>query len=694
MKKIILFTFLILICLSSFVLAELKPSHDYNIPEKLTEAELNEGPMLFGNVLYPHLGVPCTEFTYKVWYSDEKGRAPEYVRINLNEKWYDMEKRRGDYKTGALYIYKYVPASDKPNWFYFEASNGVGKARAGIIDSPDGGPTFYSEKFDNNQIVLLDLEGNEVWSYDTGNDMVEGVSISKEGYVSAVTNHYIHLFSKDSAEPLWSYCENCKVPEIIYSNFAGIEISDDGNYIAVALQNRLYYFKRESKTPLWAKPLEAGVIGLDISEDGSLIAIGTATSSDEKGDKLLIYDNKGNKLFEHRAEHPGYEQTGNFYQPAITPGGRYIAVSTGCPDRRAYLFSGKGELIFRSEQLTFDSPVHKSAISDDGSLAAYSADNMQGKEIVFLFDNKGNKLWSFSSSEDSTARGVSISNDGEYIAAGTSLGNIYLFSKNSNKPLWRFFESIYTQMGEVKLNYDGSLLAAGGTSKKVYLFSRESNKPLWTYDANTWITKLDFNGEYIVAGTGMREYFGEGVREEIGEFNCKEIIKVYDPDDAAEGDNGFTGASGKEIVCGDGICIEPQENLETCPRDCCVEDCKNDLDIKSNLNEKADDEGSFCSEFDGNREACYAHPEECNWIKKDELCKNLGVKKEEKKEIAEKETICGNGLCETPSETFENCPEDCMPPEDSIAGINEEKDTDGISFFQKIIDFFKNLFGK
>ena len=652
MKKIILI--LVLICLSSFVLAELKPSQEYNIPEKLTEEELRDGPRLSNNVMFPTLGVPCTEFTYKVMYSDEKGRAPEYVRINLNEKWYDMEKKRGDYKTGALYTYKYVPTSDKPNWFYFEASNGAGKARAGIIDSPDGGPTFYPENFDNNQVVLLDKEGNEIWSYDTGNDMVEGVSISREGYISVVTNQHIYLFSKDSKEPLWDYCENCEVSEALLNNFAGIEISADGNYIAADLQGTLYFFEKESNKPLWTRNTESGAIGIDISADGSLIAVGVANAG-KKGDKIFLFDNEGNKISEYRAEHPGYEQTGNFYQPDMTPDGNYIAVTTGCPDRRAYLFSGKGDLIFRSEQLTFDSPVHKSAISDDGSLAAYSADHNQGKEIVFLYNNEGKKLWSFSSNDDGTSRGVSISNDGAYIAAGTSLGNIYLFSKSSNKPLWKFSESIYTQIGEVKLNYDGSLLAAGGTSKKVYLFSRESNKPLWTYDTNTWITKLDFNGEYIVAGTGMREYFGEGIRKEIGEFNCKEIIKVLDPDDVIMGgDNGVMGASGKEIVCGDGICIEPQENLETC-----TQDCKREGDFEE----------------------------------RDE-------RKESFREDIKKETRCGNNLCESPQESYETCPQDCCGKDcdgdfedEDLEERKIEDEPEKKGFFQAIIGFFKRLFG-
>ncbi|MDP2907015.1 MAG: PQQ-binding-like beta-propeller repeat protein [Nanoarchaeota archaeon] len=569
MKKIILILFLV--CLSSFVFAELKPA-GVVIP-KLTAEETKDGPELYGNSIFPGWGVQCTRFTYKVTYQDDKGRPPTYMRINLKGEWHDMTKKSGDYKTGALYIYEYVPTSTKPNFFYFEASNGAGKARAAIIDSPDQGPTVYSEKFDNNQVILLDKNGKEIWTYNTGKDMVEGVALSKDGnYVAAVTNFYIYLFSKESKEPLWSFCKICKVPEFVNPNFAGIAISADGKYVAADFQNMLYFFSRENNKPLWTEETESSALGVDMSDDGSLIALGIANMNG-KGDKILLYNKEGDKLWEYRAQHADYTQTGNFYQPDITPDGNYIAVSTGCPDRRAYMFSKEGNVIFRSEQITYDSPVHKSEISDDGSLAAYAIEHMQGKDILELFSKEGKKLWGFSSTEDATSRAVSISADGNYIAAGTSAGRVYLFSKDSNKPLWKFSE-LNSQIGEVKLNADGSLLAAAGSSKKVYMFSRNNNKPLWEYQANTWVTKLDFNGEYVVGGTGLREYLGEGNREEK-EFKCEKIIEPSEKMETGDGEQIENLPEGN-IVCGDGMCIPSVENYENCPEDCCGEKCENE----------------------------------------------------------------------------------------------------------------------
>ncbi|MEK6905106.1 MAG: WD40 repeat domain-containing protein [Nanoarchaeota archaeon] len=420
----------ILICLSSLVLAEEKTTE--MIP-KLTASETIDAPIIVNSDVYPPWGVTCTNYTYFAVYKDEKGRQPEYMRISLNGLWHDMNLLKGEPESGATYVYNYVPNSGSTNFYYYEASNGVGKVRGSMIDSPDNGPVLFSEKLDNNEIILLDKTGKEVWSYPTGRDWVEGVAISKEGnYIAAVTNFYIYLFSKESNKPLWSFCKECEIPSVVFGNFRGIALSADGSYIVGNLDDNLYFFKKESNTPLWTKNIESNAIGIDLSDDGNIIAMGVGNAG-EKGDKIFIFDREGNKLGEYRASHPEYEQSGNFYQPDVTPDGKYVSATTGCPDRRAYLFSGQGKLLFRSEPLTIDSPVHKAAISDDGSLIAYSADHQQGKEIAFLFNNQGKKIWSFSSQDDSTARAVSISGDGNFSPAEFDY-------TNSNDPMKLFPE--------------------------------------------------------------------------------------------------------------------------------------------------------------------------------------------------------------------------------------------------------------
>ncbi len=653
------FIFIIFSCIilvSPFVFAE-DTFQTAGIVTKLTADEMKDAPEFNMVGVYPPWGVPCTNFTYYVSYKDRKGRHPAYVRIWLNGVWHDMQQISGNYNTGATYAYSVIPHSGAQLFYYFEASNGVGKARTGIIDSPNQGPVLFAEKLDNNQIILLDKNGKKLWAFDTGKDWVEGVSISKDGkYVAAVTNYFLYIFSKDSNIPLWKFCTGCAVPEFVAGDFQGVAISADGRYIALGFRGNVYLFSKDSNKPLWTKNIDLNTIGAAISDSGDTIAFGT-------GDTLFVFDKIGNEIIKYTASTPGYSIGSNFYRPAVTPDGNYIAVSTGCPDRRAYMFSNKGDLQFRTDTLTYDSPVHKSAISDDGSLVAYSADHIVGKEILFLFGNDGNKKWSFSSSDDSTARAVSISGDGNYVAIGTSAGHVYLFSKSGNTPLWKFTASgTFSQFGDVKLNSDGSLLAAVSSNKNIYLFSRNSNIPLWAYNANTWVTKADFNGEYVVAGTGAREFMFEGSSLTAAEVQCSEIIQPPDLSLLGWGIEGITakqtqspaGTKTSDGKCGNAIC-EPDfgETFANCSDDC-----------------SGDGKGTGSSK------------------------KGKSV---EKPGGIVRNSVCGDKVCE--GAEVETCYKDCgMKPDktgkafEQIESTPSEKDAQ--TAFAKIIEFFKRLFSK
>jgi len=127
--------------------------------------------------------------------------------------------------------------------------------------------------------------------------------------------------------------------------------------------------------------------------------------------------------------------------------------------------------------------------------------------------------------------------------------------------------------------------------------------------------------------SGSYDNFCDGIKDGKCDPDCKEkygesAIKM-DPD-CAEISN--------ETICGDGKCNFPNENYETCPKDCpsggydnfCdrIKDGKCDPDCKEKYGESA--------------------------IKMDPDCAEIS-----------NETICGDGKCNFPDENYRTCPKDC-----------------------------------
>jgi len=160
--------------------------------------ETADSPILIDGDVYPFWGPVCQRYTYSVYYKDKEGRAPEYVRMYFNGDWLDMEKadpEDNNYQSGVKYIYKFVPTKIGSNFYFFEASNGVGKARDSIIDSPDNGPVLFESGFLNNEVVLIDKELSQlVWRYQTDEEWIGGISLSDDGKYLAVQSLGIRIF--------------------------------------------------------------------------------------------------------------------------------------------------------------------------------------------------------------------------------------------------------------------------------------------------------------------------------------------------------------------------------------------------------------------------------------------------------------------------------------------------------------------
>ncbi|HUV43130.1 MAG TPA: WD40 repeat domain-containing protein [Patescibacteria group bacterium] len=524
MKKWLPFVFLFLFffCLASFSLAEEKmnaPSGGM-IPKLATTP--NDPELLNGHV-YPSWGPVCQRYTYSVVYRDKEGRPPQYIQIYFNGQMIDIEKENpedNDYQKGVKYIYQFVPKKLGSNFYYFEASNGLGKARDSIIDSPDNGPVLFESAFDQNEIAVINQQtGERVLSYPTGKEWVGGVALSDDGkYLAAKTSHHIYLFDLAFPKaPIWSYEQTGG--EVGGDVKGGIDISGDGSRIIAGIGDSVLFFDKTSNNPLWQAQI-GNTYNVAISKDGRYMAAATVGEEANLNSNLLI-------LWDYKSEKPlwQYHSSGNFHDVSLSADGSFIAGATGCPDRRAYIFSKESNVpIMKSEMLTRDSPVHRAKISSDGQLVAFGTESDRG--AVFLFSKDSTKpLWQFPVPGGSSVRALNFTPSGEYIGATTFAGNAYIFAKDSNQPVasWQ----VQAALGGVDIADDGSFLATGGTDNKLHLLFKDSQeKKEVSFDEYVEEIDISGNGKYIAVGTGGSVYFFESFSKDEGKvFPCEEIIE-------------------------------------------------------------------------------------------------------------------------------------------------------------------------
>lgn len=593
--KLLIFVFLISL-IPGVVFAESKPpSGPGQVIPKLPKTA--NDPVLEQGGVYPMWGPPCQRYTYYTSYKDKNGRPPEYVKMYFNGDWITPTKENpndNDFKKGVRYIYKFVPNKIGSNFFFFEASNGLGKTREGIIDSPGNGPVLFESDFLHNEVAVMDKSGKKILEYPLQDEWVGGVALSNDGkYLAVKTSRKILLFDTGKPDkPVWVYGQDVAGGTIGGDVKGGIAISGDGSRIFASNGGTILLFNKSGNTPVWQ--YNAGnAYNVAISKNGEYVGAATAGSESDQNSNLLIIWKAGSSkpLWQYHA-------SGNFHDISFSEDGQYVAGTTGCPDRQAYIFSkDSNKPVMISGSLTYDSPIQRAKITKDGSFASFTTDGGPESSMVVAFSkNSSQPLWKFTGPTSKASRAMGMTSDGSSIVVANTAGDVYLLGKDGKqKSEWH----LNTTIGTADISDDGSLIALGSTDNKVHILDPQTKKDI-PVEFKEFVEEVAVsgNGKYIAAGTGGSPYFFEEIlspnRDKV--YDCKTVIEPKPMSEALKGMGNLStsGNQSQQIEktgliqqimnfflqllgqrtsppgkCGDTIC-EPVngETKENCPQDC------------------------------------------------------------------------------------------------------------------------------
>lgn len=320
--------------------------------------------------------------------------------------------------------------------------------------------------------------------YSSGGEAYEGtlssLAISKDGDYIIAGGRNVFYFSKNSPTPIWTY-----TPQEFEIAFITAAISDDGNLMALGSSNGLVLFFEGSKSiPLW-KHIGGQINSIDISGNGDYIAVATKIN--------LLFFTKNNST-------PLWSYSGSQDFVEITSNGNYIFAGN---DNKIAIFSKSSPTplwIFK-----VSSNIKDMAVNDNGKTIIVGC----GDKMIYLFENFNPiPKWSYLATDlitdvatSSTGEILAVSGNNDYLYNDY----LYLFSNSSSLPLWTYHFTSNWDLGysRTSISGDGNYIVFN-KDKYLKLFHCSSNKPIWEdeHGRQSWSwgeakPLISHNGNYI-----------------------------------------------------------------------------------------------------------------------------------------------------------------------------------------------------
>ena len=243
----------------------------------------------------------------------------------------------------------------------------------------------------------------------------------------------------------------------------------------------------DSKTLLYTYDAGDNIRQVSISDDGGRIVIGSAN------DKLYLFNNASST--------PEWEFTAkdDIHSVTLSGDGQYLAGGANAMDRNVSLF-GRGSSTPIWSHKTDKDPLGSGTLpevdmSDDGNYIVAGSGN---DFVYFWYRGSSTPVWKFKC--DSNAQSVAIAGNGNFIVAGDLAGKVRLFHRSSGSPQWTYSVS-GDRIRSVDIMGSGKYLVAGTIEGQILLWEKGSRTPVWSYDTGhqIWGVSISYNGDYIAA---------------------------------------------------------------------------------------------------------------------------------------------------------------------------------------------------
>jgi len=324
----------------------------------------------------------------------------------------------------------------------------------------------------------------------------EFIAISEDAKYIAGAEYggdYVTLFNSTTSNIIWDY-------SLSSTSIYGMDMSANGEYVIVGCTNHYVYVFNNTpdtfKTPFWSYDTGEVVWEVAISADGNYAVAGTSGAND-----YIILFNVTNPLDPFIWE--STDSTDGIESLAISSNGTYIAAGA---DTTLYMYDKSSSTAQWSSSTS--GWKENVAISANGKFVATGGSS----GYLYLYDSS-NSTYLWGDNLPGNILSIDMSDDGEYFVVGGTNGICSLYNKTGTNPERDYIVDAYDDVISVSISNDGNYVAAGyeyitsSNRNTIYFYNRISSTALWAQITRTTIREvaLSSNGSYLAASEGYFE---------------------------------------------------------------------------------------------------------------------------------------------------------------------------------------------